>query len=95
MLPMPDEPHPFLQIYFMDGEDTESALANRVDVRRGYYSYNLNSHIVPGASSASWTYYEHNVLLRFFKSRMHELQTDKHAIVINIIPIFLGSRPYA
>jgi len=30
-LPMPNEPHTFLQIYFMGGEDSESALANRVD----------------------------------------------------------------
>lgn len=33
LLPLPNEPHTFLQIYFMNGEDSESALPNRVDAR--------------------------------------------------------------
>ncbi|XP_044588727.1 uncharacterized protein LOC123267905 [Cotesia glomerata] len=36
LLPKPNEPHKFLQIYFMGGEDSGSALANRVDARYGY-----------------------------------------------------------
>ncbi|CAI6345249.1 unnamed protein product [Macrosiphum euphorbiae] len=36
LLPMPNEPHQFLQIYFMGGEDSESALANLVDARCSY-----------------------------------------------------------
>ena len=52
LLPLPNEPHIFLQIYFMGGEDVnrvdpKCTLANRVDVRCCYN--NLNS--------ASWTPY--------------------------------------
>lgn len=36
LLPMPNEPHKFLQIYFMGGEDSGSALANRVNARCDY-----------------------------------------------------------
>ncbi|VVC26252.1 Hypothetical protein CINCED_3A004097 [Cinara cedri] len=36
LLPMPNGLHPFLQIYFMGGEDSGSALANRVNVRCDY-----------------------------------------------------------
>ncbi|CAH2100828.1 unnamed protein product [Euphydryas editha] len=41
LLPMPNESHKFLQIYFMGGEDSERALANRVDARCDFH--NLNS----------------------------------------------------
>ncbi|XP_015189809.1 PREDICTED: uncharacterized protein LOC107073628 [Polistes dominula] len=36
LLPMPNEQHKFLRIYFMGGEDSGSALANRVDACCGY-----------------------------------------------------------
>ncbi|GFW21459.1 ATP-dependent DNA helicase [Trichonephila clavipes] len=36
LLPMPNEPHKYLQIYFMGGEDSGSALANRVNARCDY-----------------------------------------------------------
>lgn len=87
LLPMPNEPHKFLQIYFMGGEDInrvdpESALANRVDARCRHN--NLSS---PKArriiSELDTLLNEHNELLKFFKSHMHELQSDDHAIVIN------------
>ncbi|GFX49510.1 ATP-dependent DNA helicase [Trichonephila clavipes] len=51
LLPMPNEPHKYLQIYFMGGEDSGSALANRVNARCDYN--NLDSLFMPGASSAS------------------------------------------
>lgn len=37
---MPNEPHTFLQIYFMVGEDSKSALFNRVDARCSYNNFN-------------------------------------------------------
>jgi len=70
LLPMPNEPHTFLQIYFMGGEDSESALANRVDARCSYN--NLNSSFARPLE-----------LLKLFKSHMRKLQSDNHAIVIN------------
>ncbi|GBO00996.1 hypothetical protein AVEN_106799-1 [Araneus ventricosus] len=41
LLPMPNESHKFLQIYFMGGEDSERALANRVDARCDYHNLKL------------------------------------------------------
>ncbi|KAF0767253.1 Uncharacterized protein FWK35_00010236 [Aphis craccivora] len=38
ILPMPDELHAFLQIYFMGGEDTEIAFTNRVGARCDSYN---------------------------------------------------------
>ncbi|XP_046869143.1 uncharacterized protein LOC124461691 isoform X4 [Drosophila willistoni] len=37
---MPNEPYKFLQIYFMGGEDSERALANRVNTRCNYNHLN-------------------------------------------------------
>ena len=73
---MPQEPHAFLQIYFMVGEDInrmdpERELANRLDAHCS--NNNLNSPL----------YNENNKLLTFLKSHMHELQSANHAIVIN------------
>lgn len=41
LLPMPNESHKFLHIYFMDGENSERAPANRVNVRCD--NHNLHS----------------------------------------------------
>jgi hypothetical protein len=77
LLPMPNEPHIFLQIYFMGGEDI-----NHVDARCGYNSLNSpNARRIVGELDALLN--EHNELLKFFKAHMHELQSDNHAIVIN------------
>ncbi|XP_074000087.1 uncharacterized protein [Rhodnius prolixus] len=82
LLPMPNEPHKFLQIYFMGGEDSERALANRVDARCDYH--NLNSPFARRiVSELDALLNEHNELLKFFKSHMPKLQSDNHAIVIN------------
>ncbi|XP_044599590.1 uncharacterized protein LOC123275503 [Cotesia glomerata] len=79
---MPNEPHKFLQIYFMGGEDSGSALANRVDARCGYN--NLDSFFARRiVSELDALLNEHNELLKIFKSHMHKLESDNHAIVIN------------
>lgn len=44
LLPISNEPHRFLQIFSVGGEDLERALVNRVDARCGYD--NLNSPYV-------------------------------------------------
>ncbi|VVC25441.1 Hypothetical protein CINCED_3A005442 [Cinara cedri] len=82
LLPMPNEPHTFLQIYFMGGEDSGSALANRVNARCDYN--NLDSFYARRiVSELDALLNEHNELLKIFKSHMHKLQSDNHAIVIN------------
>ncbi|CAG9827410.1 unnamed protein product [Diabrotica balteata] len=82
LLPMPNEPHKFLQIYFMGGEDSESALANHVNARCDYN--NLDSFFARRiVSDFDALLNEHNDLLKIFKSHMHKLQSDNHAIVIN------------
>ncbi|XP_023224699.1 uncharacterized protein LOC111625712 [Centruroides sculpturatus] len=82
LLPMPNEPHKFLQIYFMGGEDSGSALANRVNARCHYN--NLDSFFARRiVSELDALLNEHNELLKIFKSHMHKLQSDNHAIVIN------------
>ncbi|XP_044577085.1 uncharacterized protein LOC123260163 [Cotesia glomerata] len=82
LLPMPNESHKFLQIYFMGGEDSERALANRVDARCDFH--NLNSPFARRiVSELDALLNEHNELLKFFKAHMHKLQSDNHAIVIN------------
>ncbi|GFT39740.1 helitron_like_N domain-containing protein [Nephila pilipes] len=82
LLPMPNEPHKFLQIYFMGGEDSGSALANRVDARCGYN--NLDSFFARRiVSELNALLNEHNELLKIFKSHMHKLESDNHTIVIN------------
>ncbi|XP_044593948.1 uncharacterized protein LOC123271618 [Cotesia glomerata] len=82
LLPMPNEPHKFLQIYFMGGEDSGSALANRVNARCDYN--NLDSLYARRiVSELDALLNEHNELLKIFKSHMHQLQSDNHAIVIN------------
>ncbi|GBL76140.1 hypothetical protein AVEN_234426-1 [Araneus ventricosus] len=82
LLPMPNESHKFLQIYFMGGEDSERALANRVDARCDYHNLNspFDRRIVTDLDALL---NEHNELLKLFKSHMHKLQSDNHAIVIN------------
>ncbi|XP_044591423.1 uncharacterized protein LOC123269654 [Cotesia glomerata] len=82
LLPMPNEPHKFLQIYFMGDEDSGSALANRVNARCDYN--NLDSLYARRiVSELDALLNEHNELLKIFKSHMHQLQSDNHAIVIN------------
>ncbi|GFS50600.1 uncharacterized protein NPIL_247571 [Nephila pilipes] len=82
LLPMPNEPHKFLQIYFMGGEDSGSALANWVDARCGYN--NLDSFFARRiVSELDALLNEHNELLKIFKSHVHKLESDNHAIVIN------------
>lgn len=77
LLPMPNEAHKFLQIYFMGGEDI-----NRVDARCGYNNLNSpNARRIVGQLDALLN--ERNELLKFFRSHMHELESDHHAIVIN------------
>ncbi|GFS98386.1 uncharacterized protein NPIL_339591 [Nephila pilipes] len=79
---MPNEPHKFLQIYFMGGEDSRSALANRVDARCG--NNNLDSFLARRIiSELDVLLNEYNELLKIFKSHMHKLEGDNHAIVIN------------
>ncbi|GFU29880.1 ATP-dependent DNA helicase [Nephila pilipes] len=63
LLPMPNEPHEFLQIYFMGGENSVSALANRVDTRCGYN--NLDSFFARRiVSELDALLNEHNELLK-------------------------------
>ncbi|XP_039951420.1 uncharacterized protein LOC120768715 [Bactrocera tryoni] len=82
LLPMPNESHKFLQIYFMRGENSERALANRVDARCDYH--NLNSAFASRiVSELDALLNEQNELLKLFKSQMTKLQSDNHAIVIN------------
>ncbi|CAI6345006.1 unnamed protein product [Macrosiphum euphorbiae] len=79
---MPNEPHTFLQIYFMGGEDSESALANSVDACCRYNNLNSPfSRLVVGDLNSLLN--EHNELLKLFKSLMHKLQSDNHDIIIN------------
>ncbi|XP_068992255.1 uncharacterized protein [Neodiprion pinetum] len=76
LLPMPNGSPKFLQIYFMGGEDA------RVDARCGYN--NLDSFFARRiVSDLDSLLNEHNELLKIFKSHMHKLQSDNHAIVIN------------
>ncbi|XP_046865600.1 uncharacterized protein LOC124459868 isoform X2 [Drosophila willistoni] len=82
LLPMQNEPYKFLQIYFMGGEDSERALANRVNTRCNYN--HLNSPFATRiVSELDALLNEHNELLKLFKSHMHKLQSDNHAIFIN------------
>ena len=87
LLPMPNKPHKFLQIYFMGGEDVnrvdpERTLTNHVDAHCGYNNLNLpEARCIIGELDALLN--EDNELLKFFKSHMHELLSDNHAIVIN------------
>lgn len=82
LLPMPNEPHKFLQIYFMGGEDSGSAVANRVSARCDYnYLDSIFARRIVSDLDALLN--EHNELLKIFKSNMHKLQSDNHAIVIN------------
>ncbi|XP_023159393.1 uncharacterized protein LOC101459168 [Ceratitis capitata] len=81
LLPMSNKPHKFLQIYFMGGEDSGNALANRVNARCDYN--NLDSLYARRiASELDALLNEHNELLKIFKSHMHQLQSDNHVIVI-------------
>lgn len=76
LLPMPNEAHKFLQIYFMGGKDA------RVDARCEYN--HLNSFFakrIVGELDALLN--EHNELLKIFKSHLPKLQSDHHAIVIS------------
>ena len=85
--PMPNKPHKVLQIYFMGGEDVNRvdpklALANRMNSRCGYNNLNLpEARLTVGDLDTLLN--EHNELLKFFKSHIHELQSDNHAIDIN------------
>ncbi|GFV27126.1 helitron_like_N domain-containing protein [Trichonephila clavipes] len=82
LLPIPNEPHKYLQIHFMGGEDSGSALANRVNARCDYN--NLDSLYARRiVSELDALLNEHNELLKIFKSHMHQLQSDNYAIVIN------------
>lgn len=82
LLPMPNESHKFLQIYFMGGEDSERALANRVDACCDYH--NLNSPFARRIiSELDALLNEYNELLKLFKPHIPKLQSDNHAIVIN------------
>ncbi|XP_025203820.1 uncharacterized protein LOC112600731 [Melanaphis sacchari] len=82
LLPMPNKPHTFLQIYFMGGEDSETARANRVDAHCSYNNFNSPfARRIVGDLDVLLN--EHNELLKLFKSHMHKLQSDNHAIVIN------------
>ncbi|XP_044596944.1 uncharacterized protein LOC123273568, partial [Cotesia glomerata] len=82
LLPMPNEPHKFLQIYFMGGEDSGSALTNRMNARCDYNNIDsLYARRIVSELDALLN--EHNELLKIFKSHMHQLQSDNHAIVIN------------
>ncbi|XP_046865507.1 uncharacterized protein LOC124459827 isoform X2 [Drosophila willistoni] len=67
LLPMPNEPYKFLQIYFMGGDynHLNSPFATRI------------------VSELDALLNEHNELLKLFKSHMHKLQSDNHAIFIN------------
>ncbi|GIX75338.1 helitron_like_N domain-containing protein [Caerostris extrusa] len=66
----------------MGGEDSERALANRVDARCGYN--NLNSPFARRiVRELDALLNEHNELLKLFKSHMPKLLSDNHAIVIN------------
>ncbi|GFS66194.1 helitron_like_N domain-containing protein [Nephila pilipes] len=67
----------------MGSEDSGSALANRVDARCGYN--NLDSFFARRiVSELDAVLNEHNnELLKIFKSHMHKLESDNHAIVIN------------
>ena len=73
---MPNESPKFLQIYFMGGED------ERVDARCAYNNFDsfFARRIVRNLDALL---NEHNELLKIFKSHMHKLQSDSHAIVIN------------
>ena len=79
---MSNEPHTFLQIYFMGGEDSGNALANRVNARCDYNNLDyFFARRIGGKLDALLN--EHNELSKIFKSHMHKLQSDNHAIVIN------------
>ncbi|GIY55996.1 uncharacterized protein CEXT_700631 [Caerostris extrusa] len=66
----------------MGGEDSERALANRVDARCGYN--NLNSPFARRiVSEMDALLNEHNEMLKLFKSHMPKLLSDNHAIFIN------------
>ncbi|XP_044582961.1 uncharacterized protein LOC123263981 [Cotesia glomerata] len=66
----------------MGGKDSGSALVNRVDARCGYN--NLDSFFARRiVSELDALLNEHNELLKIFKSHMHKLESDNHAIVIN------------
>jgi hypothetical protein len=79
---MPNEPHKFLQIYFMGGEGSASALANRVNAR---CDYNQLDSAVPRriVGESDDLLNKHNELLKIFQSHMAKLQSNNHAIVIN------------
>ncbi|KAL4104956.1 hypothetical protein QTP88_020231 [Uroleucon formosanum] len=79
---MSKEPDKFVQIYFMGGEDSGSALANRVSARCDYN--NLDSFFARRiVDELDALLNEHNELLKIYKSHMDKLQSDNHAIVIN------------
>ncbi|XP_046868549.1 uncharacterized protein LOC124461006 [Drosophila willistoni] len=66
----------------MGGEDSERALTNRVNTRCNYN--HLNSPFATRiVSELDALLNEHNELLKLFKSHMHKLQSDNHAIFIN------------
>jgi len=75
LLPMPNEPHTFLQIYFMGGENSESALASRVDARCSYSNSLNDSPFSRRIISVIWT-----VCLFFvLNSNGFNFQLDCHA----------------
>ncbi|CAH2107115.1 unnamed protein product [Euphydryas editha] len=66
----------------MGGGDVKSVLAKRMDARSGYN--NLDSpfaRCIVGELDALLN--EHYELLKLFKSHMHKLQSDNHAIFVN------------
>ncbi|GIY81352.1 ATP-dependent DNA helicase [Caerostris darwini] len=66
----------------MDGEDSERALANRLDARCGYN--NLNSPFARRvARELDALLNDHNELLKLIKSHVPKLLSENHAIVIN------------
>lgn len=72
LLPLPNEDHKFLQIFFVGDSDQEAT-------RRCAIFNALNREIV---NNLQTMLHEHNLLVRVFKTKMEEMHSDDHMIVI-------------
>jgi hypothetical protein len=72
LLPLPDQPPKFLQLYFIGNEQVET------DQRCAHISGTIR-HIVLNLQR---TFHEHSVLIKTFKTSLERMPTDEYKVVI-------------
>ncbi|XP_054727316.1 uncharacterized protein LOC129236994 [Anastrepha obliqua] len=86
LLPLPEQNHKFLQIYFVGNTETE------IDLRCAI-SHNIRRGIIIQLQEF---FHEHNELVHFFRTSLERMMSDSHKIVIrpNKTPVLMHARRY-